>query len=142
MQELFDKIEAYGFECQGGPLSLCQEWINLKEMFHGAKTAYAVIGNTDLTEGRGDLLVKAICELPVTANRLGRGGFVQGTACPIDEVLVFRYKGRMYGPVSITPPSKDDEASQKRADAKAAVLAKARASGLTEDELKLLQSAA
>ena len=30
MQRLIDKIEAYGFQCDGGPLTGCQEWQLLK----------------------------------------------------------------------------------------------------------------
>ncbi len=30
MEALLNKIESYGFECQAGPLHLCQDWMNLR----------------------------------------------------------------------------------------------------------------
>lgn len=32
MQTLIDKIESMGFECEGGPLSNCADWQELKEL--------------------------------------------------------------------------------------------------------------
>ena len=30
MQKLMEEIEKYGFECEAGPLTMCQQWIDLK----------------------------------------------------------------------------------------------------------------
>jgi hypothetical protein len=30
VQSLFDRVEAYGFECEAGPLRNCAEWIELR----------------------------------------------------------------------------------------------------------------
>ena len=32
MEALLNKIEAYGFECQGGPLVNCQHWQDLRAL--------------------------------------------------------------------------------------------------------------
>lgn len=29
---LLDRVEGYGFKCEAGPLSMCQEWLDLKEL--------------------------------------------------------------------------------------------------------------
>lgn len=32
MQNLLDKIEKYGFQCDGGNLTNCKEWLELKHL--------------------------------------------------------------------------------------------------------------
>jgi hypothetical protein len=44
------------------------------------REVFAVIGNTDCTEGRGSHFIKAYCETSGTAQRLGYKGYVQGGA--------------------------------------------------------------
>ena len=95
--------------------------------------------NTDLTEGKGGQLPKAICKIEATARRLGKGGSVQGTDCSIEEVELFLYRGRVYGPVHVTFPTRVEERQQERLDVYESVVAKARELGLDPDELAILR---
>lgn len=94
--------------------------------------------NTDCTEGRGWKVPLAICETMATAIRLGRRGSVQGSDCEIGEVDLYKINGLWYGPVQIHGTSPTDKAEQVKLDARKAALDKARAAGLTDDEIKAL----
>ena len=100
--------------------------------------AWVAWTNTDLTEGRGGLIPKAICKAEATARRLGKGGSVQGSDCSIEHVELFSYDGKTYGPVHVVYPSKEDERYQVRLDEYRATMAKARELGLDPDQLAIL----
>lgn len=105
------------------------------------KMLWAVRTNTDLTEGRGRQYVLHFCEIEATANRLAKGGYVQGCDCPVDQVEVLVLDGQHVLPVSlinVVKPSREDEAVEARLIARRAALEKAKAAGLSEDEIKLL----
>ena len=107
------------------------------------ETLWAVSTNTDLTEGRGRQYVKHFCRYRATAIRLAKQGYVQGSDCPISPVTVLVLEGQRVLPASllkIEEPTREDEASQKIYDAREAALAKAKAAGLTEDEINLLRA--
>lgn len=83
------------------------------------ETVYAVYTNTDLTEGRGQEYVRFYCELRTTAERMARGGYVQGGDCPIREVKMPKIGGAFYLPLSqasVTPPTNEDILLQKKRD--------------------------
>lgn len=103
--------------------------------------AYVAWTNTDICEGRGIPVPKAICELESTAIRLGEKGSVQGADCSVEKVEIFNYRCRWYGPIHLIKPKEQDKAEQKRIDAKAAAIEKARSLGMTIEEIKLLQRA-
>ncbi len=54
--------------------------------------------NTDLTEGRGFQVPKAICCAEATARRLARGANVQGSDGVVSREPAFTVNGRPYGP--------------------------------------------
>jgi hypothetical protein len=109
------------------------------------KTVYIAWTNTDLTEGRGVEYPLAVCALQATAHRLGRGKYVQGTDCRVTMEEVTLRGFHWTGPVLLVQPSEADEAieraDQERHKAKQLIEAakeKARAAGLTEDEINAL----
>jgi hypothetical protein len=107
------------------------------------KTVYVAYSNTDLTEGRGRDYPIAVCEMKITAERLARKRYVQGSNGPVRSMQLVKIDGKWYAPgeaVNVIPPTKDDIAEQKRIDERNAILAKAKEAGLTDDEINLLRS--
>lgn len=107
------------------------------------KTAYVVLTNSDLTEGRGYQYPLAVCEIKATAKRLGSGRYVQGSDCPIEPVELVNLEGKWYFPsnsVALVPPSPEDILKQQEDDKTADVVRKAKTLGLTDDELKILMA--
>jgi hypothetical protein len=100
-----------------------------------------VYTNTDLTEGRGREYPTHVCESWATAHRLGKGGYVQGTNCPVQKHACFQIGGQWFGPVHINAPTKEDDAVQARHDARHKAIKKAYDAGLTDDDLKALGAA-
>jgi hypothetical protein len=138
MEDLIQKLETYDFQCEAGPLEKCQDWINLKELLLKTKEVYAVISNTDLTEGRGQQHIVAFCEKKATAIRLGKGGYVQGCDCPVEQITLFWRANKWFGPVVVVRPTAEDEKKQRNIDARSEALNKARAMGLSENEINLI----
>lgn len=104
-------------------------------------TLWAVYTNDDLTEGRGRQFVKHFCKTQATANRLAKRGYVQGTDCPVEPVEALLVEGKYFLPTSmlnIVPPSPEDEAKQRLIDARKLALEKAKALGLSDDEIAAL----
>ena len=104
-------------------------------------TLWAVYTNSDLTEGRGREYVAHFCRSEATALRLAKKGYVQGTDCPVKAVKVLELEGRHVLPTSflnIVEPSKADEIAAEKIDAHHAVVAKAKALGMSDDEIKAL----
>ncbi len=104
-------------------------------------TLWAVYTNDDLTEGRGRQFVKHFCKMESTAFRLAKKGYVQGTDCPVEPVDAYCVDGKYFLPTSIlniVPPSQEDEARQRVIDARKLALEKAKALGLTDEEIALL----
>lgn len=99
------------------------------------KTAYAVISNTDLTEGRGYPVLLHLCEIPATAHRLASGKGVMGSPAHIETFTVRLESGWWYGPVSIVTPTKDDMRIQRLTDERDAAIAKAKAAGLDDETI-------
>eukprot|EP00919_Chromeraceae_sp_WS-2016_P060712 GHVR01144135.1.p1 GENE.GHVR01144135.1~~GHVR01144135.1.p1 ORF type:complete len:111 (+),score=13.52 GHVR01144135.1:173-505(+) len=107
------------------------------------KEVYAVIGNTDCTEGRGSTFVKAYAETMATAKRLGHKGYVQGSNCPIEKRTLYKPEGTngWHGPVKVEMPTVQDAKVQVEIDKRQAVLDKATALGLSAEDLTLLKTA-
>lgn len=106
------------------------------------RKVFAVIGNTDCTEGRGNRFVKAYCETLATAKRLGHKGYVQGGDCPIEMHTLYMVDGntRWLGPVKIEVPTDVDRKVQVKLDEIQAALDAAKAAGLTDEQIKLIKS--
>lgn len=101
-------------------------------------TVWAVMSNTDLTEGRGREYVKEYCETRSTAVRRGKNGYVQGTHCPVSPVTAFRIGNTYYAPMTITLATPEDHKLEEEINKKILILEKAKALGLSEQELKTL----
>lgn len=107
------------------------------------KTVWVAYTNTDLTEGRGRQVPLHICEMKVTAERLGKNGYVMGTQCPVEPMELVKLEGKWYAPraaIEVIQPSAADIAAQQLLDAREAVLAKAKAAGLSDEDIKTLRS--
>lgn len=103
---------------------------------------YIVMGNTDLTEGRGGQFAKHICLLETTARRLGKGKYVQGTDCPVIEVPVLWFtKDAPYIPLEvlyICEPTKEDKLKQEAINRRQEVIVKLMELGVTDEELAIV----
>jgi hypothetical protein len=106
---------------------------------HG--TAHVVWGNMDLTEGRGPEFPMFICQSLTTAIRMGQKRGVQGSDCHVSEMPLLRYAGWFYGPVRVQPMTDEDGKNEKALDARKKAMDKARAAGLTDEDLKALRHA-
>lgn len=107
------------------------------------KVYYVVWGNTDLNEGRGEEFPKHICEIWTTAERLAKGGYVQGSDNPISEYHPLFDNGATYISTRYIPimkPTATDVAEEKRVNSLQAVSDKAKRLGLSEEEIKILRN--
>jgi hypothetical protein len=102
------------------------------------KQVWVAWTNTDCTEGRGWIIPKAVCEKKATALRLGKKGSVQGSDCDVEEVTVVKVGNRWMVPGNIIAPSKEDLSMQKRIDEKDAAIERAKAAGLSDEDLKII----
>ena len=81
------------------------------------KTVYVAYTNTDLTEGRGRQVPIAVCEEEVTAIRLAKGQYVQGSDGPVRPVELMKVENDWYllaSAVEIIPPTKQDKEKQQK----------------------------
>ena len=107
-----------------------------------SKFAFVAYTNTDCTEGRGYDIPIAVCESETTAIRLAKGRYVQGANGPVRKVEVIEVDGKFFYPASVvklTPPTKEDLAQDVQMEAKRVAIEKARAAGLTEEDILLLK---
>ena len=105
------------------------------------KTVFVAYTNTDCTEGRGSDVPIAVCAIEPTAIRLARKQYVQGSDGPVRQMELVKIDGRWYAPsaaIDIVQPTEEDAAAQALLDAKRAAMEKARAAGLSEEEIKAL----
>lgn len=106
------------------------------------KTAYVAYTNTDLTAGQGYQIPAALCAIRATAVRLAKGINVQGSDGPVKEVSLVKVDGMWYAPIGtavrLEQPLTKDLDAQKEYDKRVAVIEKARAAGLTEEDLASL----
>ena len=106
------------------------------------ETLWGVYTNTDLTEGRGREYVKAFCKLRATAVRMSKRGYVQGSDNPIYPIHVLVLDGERVLPTSlllVQEPTPEDVAAEKVFEAMEAALAKAKALGLTDEEIAAIR---
>lgn len=92
---------------------------------------YAVIGNTDLSEGRGKSFTWHLCENKATALRLGYRRYVMGGDCPIEEIEVEDVVPLKYVPIARA--TTEDILQEKR-------LALIEKLGISASELELLRN--
>ena len=92
--------------------------------------------NTDLTEGRGWNIPLHIAESPETAARLGRKGSVMGSDCHVTQEIAVQIGGKWLAPAGrIHTETKEDTAARLKREAREAAIGKAKASGLSDDDI-------
>lgn len=110
------------------------------------RQVWVVWTNSDLTEGRGYEFAKHYCETEATARRLARGSYVQGTDGPITTERMFFHRGAWYAPgPQVIPPTHEDRAleeqlaaERQRRELRDQALARAKALGLSEEDIAAL----
>ena len=105
------------------------------------KTVWVAYTNTDLTEGRGRDVPIAFCAAEATAIRLARKKYVQGSNGPVRTLDLVKIDGSWYAPshaLTVVEPTKEDIAAQAVLDARRDAVTKAKAAGLTDDDLRSL----
>lgn len=95
--------------------------------------------NTDLTEGRGAQIPLCICASRTTAERRGRGKYVQGTDCNVTEEIGIKYKNQWYYRGHLILPSSDDTLNDAKAKEREEILDKALSLGLTQEDIEKLK---
>lgn len=102
------------------------------------KEVWVVYTNTDLNEGRGHEYPIHVCGSASTAARMATRKGVQGSDAHVSKEIAVKVRGGWLAPVSIIEPNDAD----RRADAlnveRLRVMDKARAAGLTDDEIRML----
>lgn len=105
------------------------------------RIVYVAMTNTDLTEGRGWQIPLAVCEAESTAIRFAKKAYVMGADAPVEAVGLLLHEGKWYAPISIIRihrPTQEDTSAQKALNAHREALEKAKAAGLTEEDIKAL----
>lgn len=103
------------------------------------KHVWVVYTNTDNTEGRGWDYAIYHCDLESTAKRVAKRRYVQGSDSPISKEKAYKIGSQWYFPgIRMEHPTEEDKKLQKAVDEKNSVLEKAKALGLTEEELSKL----
>jgi hypothetical protein len=106
-----------------------------------SKTVWVAYTNTDCTEGRGMDVPIAVCAAEATAIRLARKRYVQGCDGPVRKMDLVKIDGKWFAPydaIVVIEPTREDVADQDMIDAKRNAMAKAKAAGLTDEELAAL----
>lgn len=107
----------------------------------GTRTVWVAYTNSDLTEGRGYQVPHAVCAMEATARRLGKGKSVMGSDCQVEAVTAVRIGGGPWlVPGAIEPASESDKRMQVSLDARRTVVERAKAAGLSDEEIQLLRS--
>jgi len=101
--------------------------------------AWMATRNSDLTEGRGWQVIIAICSIKATAMRLAHKADVQGSDGGVEPIELIKHNGRWYGPVNIEAGTNEDKAAQAKIAIREAAETKARAAGLTEEDIAALR---
>lgn len=101
-------------------------------------SVYVVRVNSDLTEGKGSLVVKAVCAARSTAVRLARGADVQGSNGQVTEESAFLVGNTWFVPGLITKPTPQDAKAEDVERQIDVVKRKALKAGLSEADIELL----
>jgi hypothetical protein len=113
-----------------------------------SKPVFVAWTNTDCTEGRGQQVPLAVCEAEATALRKGHRGSVQGSDCSITKSIAVRVEGQTgwFAPARIHAPTREDEGVERSLEAKRAAaqakreaIERARAAGMSDADIKLLE---
>lgn len=108
-------------------------------MSNESKDIWIAWSNTDLTEGRGYAKMHAVAWSYETAIRIGRKGSVMGCDCDVTKETAYKIGERWYVPgVTIHQETKEDTAARAKREGRDSAIAKARAAGMSEDEIAAL----
>ncbi|EPV7104195.1 hypothetical protein ACV9XY_000195 [Citrobacter freundii] len=102
------------------------------------KDVWLVVGNTDLTEGRGFSVILHVCDSKETAERLGKKKYVQGSDCPVEKSKAFLINKRWHVPGEIIPESDNDCRLRMAREKRESVISKMREQGFSEEEIQAL----
>ena len=105
------------------------------------QTVWVAYTNTDCNEGRGQDVPIAVCATESTAIRLAKKQYVQGSNGPVRTMELLKIDGRWYAPsaaINVVQPAAEDILAQTAIDAKRAAMNKAKAAGLTDEDLMAL----
>lgn len=112
-------------------------------------TYYVVRSNTDRAEGRGSEYTFAICELYTTAERIGKGHYVQCMDCPIFEIESTIIDGKEYFEKQYVPfypallEDKEKEAiriqNEIKKQRKLELFKKMKELGITDEEIEVIK---
>jgi hypothetical protein len=105
------------------------------------RTVWVAYTNTDCNEGRGHDVPIAVCAAEVTALRLARKQYVQGSDGPVRTMELVKIDGKWYAPsaaIEVVEPTREDIAAQVAIEARRDAVAKAKAAGLTDADLLAL----
>lgn len=102
------------------------------------KAIFIVYTNTDLTEGRGHQVPIAYAAGEATARRLAKGKGVQGSDAQVEEFEAIKHRNQWCAPFTLQQPTKADEKQEQLLAERRDALARARAAGLSDDDLRAL----
>ena len=102
------------------------------------QSAWVVLRNSDLTEGKGIPVVACVCTNKVTAKNRAKGINTMGSNGVIAPVTVYRCDGWWYGPINLIYPTKKEEEEEKIMLKRKQVIQKAREAGLTDEDIDIL----
>lgn len=126
-------------------------------MSEKTREAWVVWINADGTEGRGPMEPRHVCAAEATAHRRAHGADVQGSDAPVSKVALrlepvqgaYGPAHAWFGPVAIEAPTEEDRRIQARLDAEAAkarardaAIERARALGLSDEDIAALREEA
>lgn len=103
-----------------------------------SKKVWVAWTNTDLTEGRGRAIPKAVCQIEATAIRLGEKGSVMGSDCNITESVAVLVEGIWLVPGEIKSPNSGDLKEQDRLNEFRRAIEKAASAGLSNEDILAL----
>lgn len=101
-------------------------------------SVYVVRINSDLTEGKGRQVIKAVCAIRSTAVRLARGADVQGSNGQVTEESAFLVGNTWFVPGSIMQPAPQDVRAEDVERQIDVIKRKALKAGLSDDDIALL----
>lgn len=141
--ECIDNLLADIAHCRTVQQEICEDAIPPEPE---TKTLWVAYTNSDCTEGRGPDIPAFICETETTARRCAHKIYVQGSDGPVRPMQVVKIKDQWYVPhtmINIVKPTVEDiavEKAEKVVKDRLAAVTKARAAGLTDEDISALQS--
>lgn len=100
---------------------------------------WLTITNENLTDGRGEPVVLHVCWQEETAVRLGKGKYVMGSDCPVQQAWAVKINGRWHVPGRIEIENAADKMVRAANEERKRVVGKMREAGFTEEEIAALR---